>query len=107
MLSWFLAACSAMVVSSTYFHISLVSISSIIKINNQGPSFVPCCTAAGISPNSDLVAKATRTVIIIRNLRYQQFLYPSIENSRVVAILYSRDSNYKAYDYYIVAGETC
>ena len=48
------------------------------------------------------------TAIIIRNPRsHQQFLHPSIEKSRVVAILYSRDSNYKAYNYYIVAGETC
>ena len=54
-----------------------------------------------------MVAKVTRTVIIIRNPRHQQFLHPSIEKSRDVAILYSRDSNYKAYNCYKVAGETC
>ena len=51
-----------------------------------------------------MVAKATRTLIIFTNPRQQQFLHPSIEKSRVVAILYSRDSNYKAYNYYKVAG---
>ena len=50
---------------------------------------------------------ATRTVIIIRNPRHQKFLHPSIEKSRIVVILYSRDSNYKPYNYYKVAGETC
>ena len=47
-----------------------------------------------------MVEKATQTAIIIRNPRHQQFFHPSIEKSRVVAILYSRDSNYKAYNYY-------
>ena len=54
-----------------------------------------------------MVAKATWTVIIILNLRHLQFLDPSIEKSRDVAILYSRDNNYKAYNYCKVAGETC
>ena len=40
-----------------------------------------------------MFAKAKWTVIIIRNPRHQQFLHPSIEKSRVVAILYSGDSN--------------
>ena len=31
---------------------------------------------------------------------------PSIEKSEVLVILYSKDSNYKAYNYYKVAGET-
>ena len=31
--------------------------------------------------------------------------YPSIEKSRVVAILHSRDKNYKAYNYHKVAVE--
>ena len=48
-----------------------------------------------------MVAKATRTVIIIRNPRCQQFLHPSFEKSKVAAILYSRDSNYKACNHYI------
>ena len=46
-LSWFLAMRSAIVLPSTYFHFSLVllvSLSSIIKMNNQGPSFVSCGT---------------------------------------------------------------
>ena len=43
-----------------------------------------------------MVAQATQTVIIIRNPRHQQFFHPSIEKSRVVAILHSRDRNYKA-----------
>ena len=33
--------------------------------------------------------------------------HPSTEKNRVVSILYSRDSSYNAYDYYIVAGEIC
>ena len=42
-------------------------------------------------------------MIIIRNPRlYQQFLHPSTE--KVVAILYSRDSNCNAYNYHKVAG---
>ena len=48
-----------------------------------------------------MVAKATWTVIIILNLRHLQFLDPSIEKSKDVAILYSRDNYCK------VAGETC
>ena len=51
-----------------------------------------------------MVTKATRTVIIIWNPRHQQFFHPLIEKSRVRAILYSRDTNYKAYNYYKVAG---
>ena len=51
-----------------------------------------------------MVAKTTRTVNIMRNPRpYQQFLHPSTE--KVVAILYSRDSNCKAYNYHKVAGD--
>ena len=34
---------------------------------------------------------------------YQQFLHPSTE--KAVAILYSRDSNCKAYNYHKVAGD--
>ena len=52
-------------------------------------------------------SKSNMDNVIIRNPRHQQFLHPSIESGRVVVILYSRDSNYEAYNYYIVAGETC
>ena len=43
LLVWFLATHSAMVVPSTYFHRSklVTSISSIIRRNSHGPSFVP------------------------------------------------------------------
>ena len=42
----------------------------------------------------------------VRNPWHKLFLHPSMEMSRVVAILYSTDSNHKAHNYYIVAGET-
>ena len=49
-----------------------------------------------------MVAKTTRTVNIMRNPRsYQQFLHPSTE--KVEAILNSRESNCKAYNYHKVA----
>ena len=44
-----------------------------------------------------MVANATQTVNIIRNLRHPQFFHPSMEKSRVVAIYHLRDSNHKAY----------
>ena len=47
-----------------------------------------------------MVAKATPTVIIIQNPQHQQHLHPLIEKSRVVAILYSRGNNNKAYNCY-------
>ena len=49
--------------------------------------------SGGISSHGG--SKTTRTVIIIRNPRFQQFHHPSIDKSRVIATLYSRDSNYK------------
>ena len=56
MLSLFFAAGPVIVVSSTYFQSStlLVSISSIISMNIQGPCLVPCGTPAEVSLHSNL-----------------------------------------------------
>ena len=51
-----------------------------------------------------MVAKTTRTVIILRNPRsYQQFLHPSTEKSCSYTVF--KSSNCKAYNYHKVAGD--
>ena len=51
-----------------------------------------------------MVAKTTRTVIIIQNLDHINDFF-ILQPEKVVAILYSRDSNCKAYNYHKVAGD--
>ena len=66
LLAWFFATFSAIVVSSKYFHSSVLvtSISSTIKTKSHGPSLVPWGTPAGISPHSDLQSCPSLTLCL-------------------------------------------
>ena len=52
-----------------------------------------------------MVAKTTRTVIIIQRTLDHINNFFILQLKKVVAILYSRDSNCKAYNYHKVAGD--
>ena len=69
-LSSFLSTHSAIVVSSTYFHSSvlLVLMSSIMRINSHGPSLVPLGTPVGSFLHSDEQSSPNLT-LCVRSVR--------------------------------------